>query len=146
MNAYAERFRVCQSECLDRIVPLGEKHLRAAVGAFMDHYHEERPHQGLGNERVAPKTTSLGRAQSAVNGSAACSGSITARPRNPWAKFSPQDGKHGARLTSGNVEGGLLLQIVLPVGVEVGHAAFTADGASLDHGLEMVSKPRKGRS
>jgi hypothetical protein len=23
----------------------------------MDHYHEERPHQGLGNERIAPKTT-----------------------------------------------------------------------------------------
>jgi putative transposase len=26
----------------------------------MDHYHEERPHQGLGNERIAPKTTLLG--------------------------------------------------------------------------------------
>jgi hypothetical protein len=23
-------------------------------------YHEERPHQGLGNERIAPKTTSIG--------------------------------------------------------------------------------------
>jgi len=45
---------------LDRIVPLGEKHLRAAVRAFVDHYHEERPHQGLGNELIAPTTTLLG--------------------------------------------------------------------------------------
>jgi len=48
-----------KSECLHRILPLGEKHLRAAVHAFVDHYHEERPHQGLGNELIAPKTTSL---------------------------------------------------------------------------------------
>ena len=61
LNAFAERFvGSVKSECLDRIVPLGEKHLRAAVRAFVDHYHEERPHQGLGNERIAPKTTSLG--------------------------------------------------------------------------------------
>jgi hypothetical protein len=33
-------------------VPLGEKHLRAAGRAFVDHYHEERPHQGLGNELI----------------------------------------------------------------------------------------------
>jgi hypothetical protein len=26
----------------------------------MDHYHEERPHQGLGNERIAPKTALRG--------------------------------------------------------------------------------------
>jgi putative transposase len=57
-NAFAERFvGSIKSECLDRIVPLGEKHLRAAIRAFMDHYHEERPHQGLGNELIAPKIT-----------------------------------------------------------------------------------------
>ena len=26
----------------------------------MQHYHEERPHQGLGNELIAPKTTTMG--------------------------------------------------------------------------------------
>jgi hypothetical protein len=26
----------------------------------VDLYHEERPHQGLGNEFIAPKTTSIG--------------------------------------------------------------------------------------
>jgi hypothetical protein len=34
--------------------------LRAAVQAFVHHYHEERPHQGLRNELIAPKTTSIG--------------------------------------------------------------------------------------
>jgi transposase InsO family protein len=56
LNAYAERFVLsAKSECLERIVPLGEKHLRAAVREFVDHYHEERPHQGLGNELIAPQ-------------------------------------------------------------------------------------------
>src|SRR2546426_5665838 len=60
-NAFAERFvGSVKSECLTRIVPLGERHLRTAVRAFADHYHEERPHQGLGNECIAPKTTLIG--------------------------------------------------------------------------------------
>ena len=61
VNACAERFvGSAKSECLERIVPLGERHLRAAVRAFVQHDHEERPHQGLGNELIAPKTTSIG--------------------------------------------------------------------------------------
>jgi transposase InsO family protein len=90
LNAFAERFvGSIKSECLDRIVPLGETHLRAAVRAFMDHYHEERPHQGLGNELIAPKTALPDRAHyGAVSGSVACSSSTTARPRNPSARFS----------------------------------------------------------
>ncbi len=42
------------------MVLLGEPHLRASVRAFMDHCHEERPHQGLGNELIAPKMTVIG--------------------------------------------------------------------------------------
>ena len=89
LNAFAERFVwSAKSECLDRIVPLGEAHLRAAVRAFVDHYHEERPHQGLGNELIAPKTTSTGWARSsAVSGSAACSSSTIARPRSRRPSF-----------------------------------------------------------
>ena len=61
LNAFAERFvGSAKSECLERIVPLGERHLRAAVRAFVQHDHEGRPHQGLGNELIAPKTTSIG--------------------------------------------------------------------------------------
>jgi transposase InsO family protein len=45
LNAFAERFVLsAKSECLERIVLLGEGHLRAAVRDFVHHYHEERPH------------------------------------------------------------------------------------------------------
>ena len=50
LNAYAERFVLSiKSECLDRIVPLGERHLRRAIVEYLAHYHGERTHQGLGN-------------------------------------------------------------------------------------------------
>ncbi len=55
LNAYAERFVLSiKSECLGRMVPLGERHLRSAIQQYMEHYHEERPHQGIGNEMIAP--------------------------------------------------------------------------------------------
>jgi transposase InsO family protein len=61
LKRFAEAFvRSAKSECLERIVPLGEGHLRAAVRAFVQHYHEERLHQGLGNELLAPRTTAIG--------------------------------------------------------------------------------------
>ena len=62
LNAFAERFvGSVRTECLARMVPLGEEHLRATVRAFIDHYHEERPHQGLNNTLIAPKVTPIGR-------------------------------------------------------------------------------------
>ena len=64
LNAFAERFvESAKCECLDRLVLLGEGHLRAAVREFVQHYHEERPHQGLGNALIAPKTTVIGTGQ-----------------------------------------------------------------------------------
>lgn len=61
MNAFAERFvGSARSEGLARTVPLGERHLRAPARAVVEHSHEERPHQDLGNELIAPKTTSIG--------------------------------------------------------------------------------------
>src|SRR5262249_53448754 len=42
LNAFAERFvGSVKSECLDRMVPLGETHLRAAIRAFMDDDHRD---------------------------------------------------------------------------------------------------------
>lgn len=59
LNAYAERFVLSiKSECLDRLVPLGERHLRVAIREFVEHYHEERPHQGMGNELLSPRARS----------------------------------------------------------------------------------------
>ena len=47
LNAYAERFvRSVKSECLAKIIPLGERHLRKAVKEYTEHYHLERNHQG----------------------------------------------------------------------------------------------------
>jgi putative transposase len=52
-NAYAERFvRSMKEECLDRIIPIGEDHVRRAVTAFVAHYHRERNHQGLENALI----------------------------------------------------------------------------------------------
>ena len=33
-----------------RVVILGESHLRLLIQEYMAHYHQERNHQGLGNE------------------------------------------------------------------------------------------------
>lgn len=59
LNAYAERFvRSIKEECLRHIVPLGERHLRDVVHEFVDHYHSERHHQGLGNIIPFPRPVS----------------------------------------------------------------------------------------
>ena len=59
LNAYAERFvRSIKCECLRHIIPIGERHLRRVVGEFVDHYHAERNHQGLGNVIPFPSATS----------------------------------------------------------------------------------------
>ena len=52
-NAHAERFvRSVKEECLDRLIPLGERHFRRALADFVVHYHRERNHQGLGNQLI----------------------------------------------------------------------------------------------
>ena len=61
LNAYAERFvRSIKDECLNRVVPLGEGHLRRLVHEYVQHYHRERNHQGRDNqllERAPPPLT-----------------------------------------------------------------------------------------
>lgn len=55
LNAYAERWvRSIRSECLDRLIPLGERHLRRAVAEYLEHYNRERHHQGLGGALLEP--------------------------------------------------------------------------------------------
>ncbi len=60
LNAYAERFvRSIKEECLNRVVLLGEGHLRLVVHEYVQHYHRERNHQGLDNrllERGPPSS------------------------------------------------------------------------------------------
>ncbi len=55
LNAFAERFVLSiKSECLDRMIFFTEGALRRAVRSFVDHYHAERSHQGLGNQLIEP--------------------------------------------------------------------------------------------
>jgi transposase InsO family protein len=69
-NAHAERFvRSIKEECLNRVVPLGERHLRHLIREFVAHYHGERNHQGIGNELInhsaQPATGAIRRRQRA---------------------------------------------------------------------------------
>jgi putative transposase len=41
-----------KEECLNRIVPLGERHLRRTLREFVAHDHGERNHEGLANELI----------------------------------------------------------------------------------------------
>ena len=51
LNASAERFvRSINEECLHRVVPLGEGHLRLIVHEYVEHDQRERNHQGLDNQ------------------------------------------------------------------------------------------------
>src|SRR5215469_2662591 len=52
-NAYAERFvRTIKESCLERMILFGEGSLRKALREFVDHYHYEPNHQGLGNRLI----------------------------------------------------------------------------------------------
>ena len=54
MNAHAERFvRSIRSECLDQMIFVGRASLERAIAEYAAHYHDERSHQGLGNEIVS---------------------------------------------------------------------------------------------
>jgi putative transposase len=61
LNAYSERFvRSMKSECLDKLVLLGENHLRTVVREYVAHYHTERNHQGLDGRLIEPPANHTG--------------------------------------------------------------------------------------
>ena len=54
MNAYAERFvRSIKAECVEQMIFLGQKSLDRAIHEFVEHYHEKRSHQSIGNRIVS---------------------------------------------------------------------------------------------
>lgn len=56
LNAYAERFVLSiKFECSNKMVPLGERHLRHAVREYVEHCHRERHHQGLDSAVIIPE-------------------------------------------------------------------------------------------
>ncbi len=66
LNAHCERFvRSIKSECLERMIFFGERSLLRAAASFVDHYHEERNHQGLDNQLIDP-TQDVGHADGEI--------------------------------------------------------------------------------
>ena len=58
LNAFAERWvRSVKQECLSKLVLFGEGSLRRALAEFLEHYHEERNHQGKGNVLLFPSVS-----------------------------------------------------------------------------------------
>ena len=50
LNAFAERWvRTIKDECLGGLVLPGPASVTKAIRQYLEHYHHERPHQGLGN-------------------------------------------------------------------------------------------------
>jgi putative transposase len=50
LNAYAERFvRSVKEECVSKIIPIGSDMLGRSLREYINHYHRERNHQGIGN-------------------------------------------------------------------------------------------------
>jgi len=51
--AFVERFiQSIGQECLDHFVVFGHKHMDVLCSQYRDHYHAERPHQGLDNQLI----------------------------------------------------------------------------------------------
>ena len=56
--AFVERFvQTIKQECIDHFIVFGEKHMSLLCSEFREHYHLERPHQGLENKRPTHMTT-----------------------------------------------------------------------------------------
>jgi len=54
-NAVCERLvGTLRRECLDFLIPVGERHLRCTLQLWMDHYNRGRPHMSLGPGIPAP--------------------------------------------------------------------------------------------
>jgi len=55
LNTHAERWvRSIKEECLSKLILFGEKSLQRVVSNFLEHYHQERNHQGKDNLLLFP--------------------------------------------------------------------------------------------
>ncbi len=53
MNAHIERWiKSRKNECLDHFIPVDGQHLDYLIPEYVEHYHHERPHQGIGNRPI----------------------------------------------------------------------------------------------
>jgi transposase InsO family protein len=60
-NAYCKRLiGTIRRECLDWVIPLGERHLRRILKAWVAHYNGGRPHASLGPGILASTSDPIG--------------------------------------------------------------------------------------
>ena len=60
-NAIAERWiGSVRRECLDHLLIVSEAHLRHVLTAYVAHYNEARPHQGLDQRTPVPPAVGSG--------------------------------------------------------------------------------------
>jgi hypothetical protein len=58
LNAYSERWlRSLKEEILCKVLLIGERSLRPALGEYVAHYHADRNHQGKDNVLLFPRDT-----------------------------------------------------------------------------------------
>ena len=58
LNAHSERWvRSIKEECLSKLILFGDASLRRVVSEYLQHYHQERNHQGKGNVLLFPAST-----------------------------------------------------------------------------------------
>jgi transposase InsO family protein len=61
LNAHAERWvRSVKDEALSRMILFGENSLWHVLNEYVDHYHQERNHQGKGNVLLFPRPSPAG--------------------------------------------------------------------------------------
>ena len=90
LNAYAERFvRSIRSECLSKLVLLGQGYLRAAIREYLVHYHEERNIKAWTASSSCRPPTSTGPDRSSAGSALAgsCASTSTRRPKTPRSSF-----------------------------------------------------------
>jgi len=57
-NGVAERWvGTCRRDLLSHVIVLNERHLKRLIREYIDYYHEDRTHLGLGKETPAGRTT-----------------------------------------------------------------------------------------
>ena len=61
-NSVAERWvGSCRRELLDQVIVINESHLKRLLSSYIDYYHQDRTHCGLGKQTPESRTHSAGR-------------------------------------------------------------------------------------
>jgi transposase InsO family protein len=67
LNAYAERWvRSVRTDCLSKVIPIGQGMLRHALRQYVAHHHLERNHQGLDNRLITARAVQHGNSRSVI--------------------------------------------------------------------------------